>query len=61
MKSLGSEPVVGGSSANRPIPLAVDRAGNLRVKEQEVRMSLEKDDREATEIAIHDAWVMRNV
>ena len=45
-----------GSSANRPIPLAVDRAGNPRVREQEVRMSWEKDDREATEIASHDAF-----
>ena len=61
MRSSGSEPVVGSSSTNRPIPLAVDRAGNLRLREQEVRMSMEKDDRDATEIASHDAWVMKNV
>ena len=29
--------------------------------EQQLRMSWEKDERETTEIASHDAWVMRNV
>ena len=40
---------------------AVNGAGNLHVREQAGRVSRRKDERETTEIASHDAWMVKVV